>query len=830
MRNGTKKIEDIFPILSIEENGLMVTKNADVVIAFEITYPEIFKVTEVSYTQAFESLMSAVRSLGEDYLVHKQDFFFEDTYQANHSYNVTNDYIIAKNEENLEGRRFLDHKGFVYVILPASSPLSRDSTASALFRSHVVGKQLTKKKRVSGFREKVKSFSSSINQSRVMSVRQLNRSEIVGEKNKPGLLNHYFSLSFTDNNLHDISTARYLTIAENNTTTFVINDLDQFPADLEPIVSFRDFSTDRTKVPASYGLAFGLKIPFNHVYNQILYIPKQNDLATKKVAETKRHFSFSSWSRDNMYAYEQKTAFVDEMKLGSTAVHAHFNIVVFHQDKEMLEAYRDSVSASIQNMGFLSKIANTYAEQLYWSCIPGNASELGFDNFATCLLDNAVALWNLESNYRNSPLQTHGVLLTDRFGTPRLVDLFYQPLKDRKINNRNFTVVGPSGSGKSFTMNNIVFYLLTSGSHVTIVDIGNSYKRLGEIMNAKYIEHTDENPISLNPFYIEPSQAGNTELNEEFKQVITKILFLLFKTDGDAITKSEEVTVYNMVSEYYQFIENARSENKVIRPCFNTFYEFVRDQYKSIFEEAGGRAEKEFDLNNFLYVTNPFYDTGQYGFLLNGTDDSDLSKHPFVIYELDNIKEHPILLPIVTLMITNTYVTKLFGVRGILKVLIIEEAWRAVSSDFFANFLLWAFKTARKHLGSIGVVTQEIEDLLKSQIIKDAIVQNTDIKLILDIRKYLEQADQVLSLFKIAKDNVPQIFSINRPLPDVERGDYRELAVILGDECTVYGTEVSRASYGLYTTEATEVDQIKSISEKYNISLKEAAIEWAESN
>lgn len=827
MGNRTKKIEDIFPILSVEENGLIVSKNGDIVLAFEIVYPEIFKVTETSYKQAFESLMSAVKNLGEDYLVHKQDFFFEDTYKADHSYNTTNDYIISKNEENLQGRRFVDHKGYVYVILPSSSPLSRDSTASSLFRSNVVGKKLTKKKRLSGFREKVKSFSSSINQSRVLSVRQLNRDKIVGEKNKPGLLSHYFTLSFTDSNLHDISSATYLTIAEKKTTTFVINDLDQYPADLEPIVSFRDFSTDRTKVPASYGLAFGLKIPFNHVYNQILYIPKQNDLSTQKVAETKRHFSFSSWSRDNTYAFEQKTAFVDEMKLGSTAVHAHFNIVVFHEDGEMIQEYRDSVSASIQNMGFLSKIANTYAEQLYWSCIPGNASELGYDNFATCLLDNAIALWNLESNYRKSPFQTHGILLTDRFGTPRLVDMFYQPLKDRRINNRNFTVVGPSGSGKSFTMNNIVFYLLSGGSHVTIVDIGNSYKRLGEIMNAKYIEHTDQNPISLNPFYMDDSH-GNAELNEEFKQVITQILFLLFKTEGDAITKSESVTVYNMVSEYYLFIEKSRINNTVIRPCFNTFYEFIKDEYRDIFKTAGGRVEKEFDIDNFLYVTNPFYRGGQYDFLLNGSDDTDLSKYPFVIYELDNIKDHPILLPIVTLMITNTYVTKLFGVRGILKVLIIEEAWRAVSSDFFANFLLWAFKTARKHLGSIGVVTQEIEDLLKSEVIKDAIVQNTDIKIILDIRKYLEQADQVLNLFKIAKDNIPQIFSINRPLPDVERGDYRELALILGDECTVYGTEVSRVGYALYTTEATEVDQIKEISEQQQISLKEAAIQWAE--
>ena len=547
--------------------------------------------------------------------------------------------------------------------------------------------------------------------------------------------------------------------------------------------------------------------------------------------EIKRHFAFSAYSSDNAFSVRQKTDFLDTLKGEATlAVLVHYNIQTFNNSSEQLEEQKDIVSAAIQSTGFISKVATTYGEQLYWSCIPGNTAELGNDMLATVFLDNAVALWNLETDYKQSPYQNSGILMTDRFGSPRLVDIFHQPMKDNLISNRNFVVVGPSGSGKSFTMNNMLYYLLSSRAHVTIVDIGHSYKRMGEIMGARYITHSETEPIRLNPFYFKVDEYGFdrgkvSELKEEFKQVITQILFILYKKDGDTISKAEEVTIFNMVTEYYNYLDRRRN----IRPCFNSFYDYAKDVYPDHFEKTGGRNGVEFDLDAFYYVLRPFYKGGQYDYLLNAEDDIDYSEEPFVIYELDNIKDHPILLPVVTLMITNTYVTKLFGLRGVLKILVIEEAWRAVSSDFFATFLLWAFKTARKHFGAIGVVTQEIEDLLKSPIIKDAIVQNTDIKILMDLSRYLQQAEDVLKLFKINQANLPQIFSINKSMVGNDRGQFRELALILGNTCKVYGVEVSKYGAALFTTEPTEVDEIKRLAAEKEISQMDAALEWAES-
>lgn len=821
-----KTVEEIQPIASVDSKGIIYTKNGDLGVAFEITFPEIFCVSEHNYQLCFETLLQAVKNLGEGYIIHKQDFFIEDKYEPDLSYNTSNDFIIAQNELKFKDRPFTNHKAYIYVILPSSNPMKRDSLTSAIFRRHLVPKTISDTNIIADFWQKVKSFQSSINQAKIFGIRQLKGEEFVGSKKKDGLLNYYFSMAFGDKNLYDLSSNDgVFRVGNKQSYTFVINDLEQYPHELPPIVSYRDYSTDRTKMPASYGLAFGLNLQFNHIYNQILYIPKQNDLKTKMMADAKRAFSFSRWSRDNTYAVEQKTMIVDTLTTGaSLAVYAHFNIQIFHESKQILEQYKNEVSSAIQNTGFIAKMATTHAEQLYWSCIPCNAVEIGKDNFATCLLDNALALWNVETNYKQSAWQNGGMLLTDRFGIPRIVDLFFEPLKRKLIFNRNFTVIGPSGSGKSFTMNNMIYYLLMNGSHITIIDIGHSYKRLCEIVGGKYLTHSTENPIQLNPFYMElDPMADRIKLEQEFKQVIVDLLSVLYKNSGDTITKSEEVTLLAMVTEFYKYIQ----KQKEIYPCFDTFYEYIQSNFRQTFEDLGGRNGKEFDLDQFLYVLKPFYKDGEYGYLLNSKEQVDFSQEPFVVYELDNIKDDPILLPVITLVITNTYVTKLMGVKGTLKMLVIEEAWRAVSNQFFANFLLWAFKTVRKHFGSLGVVTQEIEDLKKSEIIKDAIIQNTDIKILLDLRNYKNEQDFVLQMFKLSDEHLPQIFSINKRLP-IQRGNFNEMAIKLGTELKVYGVEVSPYAYALYTTEPTEVDRIKAIAEEKNIPQKDAAILWAE--
>ena len=74
---------------------------------------------------------------------------------------------------------------------------------------------------------------------------------------------------------------------------------------------------------------------------------------------------------------------------------------------------------------------------------------------------------------------------------------------------------------------------------------------------------------------------------------------------------------------------------------FNTFYEFVRDEYTEILTSKKVR-EKDFDVANFLNVLEPYYRGGEYDYLLNSEKQMDLLNKRFIVFELDNIKDNKV--------------------------------------------------------------------------------------------------------------------------------------------------------------------------------------------
>ncbi len=598
-------INEIFPILSVGEDGLITSKNGDLTYAFAIDYPEIFCIATKDYIDAFETIIMACKNIGEGYLIHKQDFFFKENYEPNMSYNVNNDYVIAQNEYNFLDRQVINHKGYIYLTLPGSDVNARSSTASSLFKSRLVPSKVIQKDTLVQFNERIINFTSTINKIKNLGLKKLNYEQIVGSQTQAGILNYYFTLNFNDLSIYDITNNNNsLQIAGQDFTTFVINSLDQYPSTLEGLDSYMDYNTDAAKMPMSFGNRFGINMQFNHILNSIIYVPFQQKIKNDLTADAKRQNSFSDWSSDNAYGRDQKLSMLATLTDGSTiVVKTHTNIQLFEKNTHELEKNKNAVSAAIQNAGFVSKVATTYSEQIFWSCIPGNAAEIGKDNLASTYVDNAIALWNLESNYKDSMYQNNGLLLTDRFGRPVIVDPFFEPVRKSLIYNRNFTVVGPSGSGKSFTMNNMVYYLLNNGVHVTIIDIGHSYRRLGEIMGAKYITHEDHNPISLNPFFI-PEGA---ELTEEYKEVLVKLILTLYKKDTDSVSKSDDVTIFLIISEYYKYA----AEQQGFIYNFNSLFEFIKIEFAERFKSIGG-TDKEFDINTLLYNLTPFYKGGPY--------------------------------------------------------------------------------------------------------------------------------------------------------------------------------------------------------------------------
>jgi len=360
-------------------------------------------------------------------------------------------------------------------------------------------------------------------------------------------------------------------------------------------------------------------------------------------------------------------------------------------------------------------------------------------------------------------------------------------------------------------MNHLLHSYLQQGAHCVVVDVGHSYSGLCELVDGYYFTYSEENPIKFNPFYLPPGEILDTEKKESIKT----LLVALWKQNDESFRRSEYVAISNALQSYYMYLEHHQD----VFACFDSFYEFLQTEFiKEL--EADHVKDRDFDMHNFLYVLRPFYKGGEFDYLLNAKENLDVLNQPFVVIELDNIKDHPILFQIVTLITMELFISKMRKLKGVRKVIVIEEAWKAIAKGGMAEFMKYLYKTVRKHFGEAITVTQEIDDIISSPIVKEAIINNADCKIILDMKKFQNKFGSIQALLGMTDKGRDLVLSINKANDPAYR--YRELYIELGGFLMqVYRYEPSPAEYYVFTTEQSEKVKVQQYTEKYG-SIKKA--------
>lgn len=475
---------------------------------------------------------------------------------------------------------------------------------------------------------------------------------------------------------------------------------------------------------------------------------------------------------------------------------------------------RNLVSSAMAQLDAVAKQETDGQAQIWFAGLPGNEADFPMNDTFDTFLEQATCFFNLESNYRSS-VSPFGIRLGDRLtGRPVHVDISDEPISLGYATNRNKFILGPSGSGKSFFTNHMVRSYYEQGAHVVLVDVGHSYKGLCDLVGGYYFTYSESDPIRFNPFFLGEGDVLDTEKKESIKT----LLLALWKKDDEHFRRSEYVALSNALTLYFEHLD-ARAD---IFPCFNTFYEFLQSEYVEVLA-ASKVKEKDFDVDNFLYVLNPYYRGGEFDFLLNATENLDLLQTPFIVIELDNIKDHPILFPVTTLILMEMFISKMRKLKGVRKVLLIEECWKAIAKDGMAEYIKYLFKTVRKHFGEAIVVTQEVEDIISSPIVKQAIINNSDCKILLDQSKYQNKFDQIQELLGLTDKERAQVLSMNKA--NDPRRKYKEVFISIGGQLSkVYRTEVSLEEYLAYTTEEREKVQVQEYSLRYGSMQKGIAV------
>lgn len=572
---------------------------------------------------------------------------------------------------------------------------------------------------------------------------------------------------------------------------------------------YERMSTDRSDCRLSFAAPVGLLLSCNHIYSQYVFIDDAQEILQMMEKNSRNMLSLSKYSRSNAVNREWTEMYLDEAHTkGVLPVRCHCNVIAWAEDAEEFRRIRNDTGSQLAMMECTPRYNTIDTPVIYWAGIPGNAGDFPSEESFYTFLEQAVCLFAGETNYRSSP-SPFGIRLADRQnGIPVHVDISDLPMKRGIITNRNKFILGPSGSGKSFFTNHLVRQYYEQGAHILLVDTGNSYQGLCRMIHDRtngkdgiYITYEEDNPISFNPFYTE---SGKFDV--EKRDSINTLILTLWKREDESPKRSEEVALSGAVNAYIRKI----SENRNIRPDFNGFYEFVADDYRRMIEEKKVR-EKDFDIDGFLNVLEPFYRGGDYDFLLNSDKELDLTGKRFIVFELDNISSNKVLLPVVTLIIMETFIAKMRRLKGIRKMILIEECWKALMSANMSEYIKYLFKTVRKYFGEAVVVTQEVDDIISSPIVKEAIINNSDCKILLDQRKYINKFEHIQRLLGLTEKEKGQILSINQA--NHPGRFYREVWIGLGGTCSaVYATEVSEEEYFTFTTEESEKLEVQRIA------------------
>ena len=772
-----KKIfQDIyFSVEDVDGIGVLYTKTGEYSAILKLENPVQKYSANIDNYYEFTNLLTALaQTLGEGYAIHKQDVFIKKKF-----HDETND-----NHEFLSESYFRYFTGRTYTDVQTYLIITQENKKSRLFSFD--------SKKWRDFLVKIRKVKDQLKDSGVDST-------YLDGATARDYVDRYFSMNFTGK---IVSMTNFkvddesISMGNKRCKVYSLVDVDciNLPGVIRP---YTNIEVNNTSMPVDLvSLVDNIPVAETVIYNQMLFMPNQKRELSLLDKKKNRHASMPNPS--NLIAVEDIKKVQDVIaRENKQLVYAHFNLVVSVPIDEDIQKCTNHLENSFGRMGIhISKRAYNQLE-LFVNSFPGNCYGMNpdYDRFLT-LSDAATCLMYKEhiQHSEDTPLK---VYYTDRQGVPVAIDISGKEGKNKITDNSNFFILGPSGSGKSFFTNSMVRQLWEQNTDVVLVDTGNSYEGLCDYVNGKYISYTEEHPITMNPFAIK-----REELNIEKIGFLKNLIMLIWKGTNGRITKTEDHLIEDVITEYYD--AHFRT-GKVKELSFNTFYEYSTARIPEIVRDNNLEG---IDLATYNYLLKDFYKGGNHELTLNENLDTALFDETFIVFEIDSIKDDPLLFPLVTLIIMDVFIQKM-RIKKNRKVLVIEEAWKAIASPMMAEYIKYLYKTARKFWASVGVVTQEIQDIVGSPIVKEAIINNSDVIMLLDQSKFKERFDEIKAILGLTDVDCRKIFTINRLENKEGRSFFREVFIRRGQNAAVFGVEDPHECYMTYTTERAEKEALK---------------------
>ena len=804
MPSGTLNLQQCLPVALVAD-GAIIARDGAVTVGWELLPPEEHSLTQEQYDTATTLMASAFRGLPEWTMVHKQDIYRKRHYHSEPSGHFLDDCFSA----HFEGREYLQHtQYFWFTFNPAMGGRAgalkgtlQGAASGIRYRSpEMKGLQ----GRLHQFVSRCTEFMATVSSAAGCHSRRLGSEDLEGVPGgADGVIEEYKRWFGGPMDATDIiqTDGTYLDRDSRRLFTHSFARTDDLPGEVSNTLKVRALSCAEADILLSSASPIGAGLGHEHIVNMYWLLPSQQHALRELDRRRKNMTSMSKGSAENTVNAEGIARFIDMIHAESTvAVYTHMNILSWGPREEEL-AIRGATGAALSAMGLTGKLNTVDAPQLWIAGFPGAAMEIGEDNLFIAELEQAMCLSISESFARDFP--GGNLRITDRHRhTPVVLDTQEAAFAAKLIENYNAFILGPSGSGKSFFTAWYVRNCYDGGQHVFIVDKGGSYEGLCAVIREEsggrdgvYYTWSTEHPYAFNPM------TGCRGWKEETDAVsgmsfFVSLLKIIWTPRGGWDSASDAV-LFRIIWDFLDALSPEGDD-----PVFEDFLRFVREEVRPRILREGGTAEPYvvggvevtpavFDIRSLCIALDPYGESGRFGAVLNDPHPADIVNSRFVVFEVDAVSEmDPTLYAICTFCIIHAFERKMRSDASTFRLLFIEEAWQAIATEGTADYLRGLWKTARKYHTSATVVTQQVSDIISSPVVKDAILNNSPVKILLDQRSNAASMGDISSLLGLSPIDQALVRSVGRDLPEDAR--YREVFISLGGKRSgVYALEVS---------------------------------------
>lgn len=804
---GEVFFEDSINIESIE-NNMMFFEDGRISVGFELFLPDAESLSDADLSHMNDQLTNIVGQLPAWTAVHKQGIW---SFSDNVLKSVKQDgFFTKKRTEFYNERKMLKCKTYLYLCYNFNNAGLKNPMSNS-FSSKIIPKNVFEniEQDIKSVVDATKSFINQFNSLKGVKMKLLKTKDLFDRVYEYYNMEYGKEMSRFENNI-DNSSANEVVIGPNVASFVTLTDIGETVYICKP-------NSRNSITPMTWGC--GTEIYEPHIVNEVVVVGDTEKMLGKIDRKRKMINSLGQIvSQDNVVSNQMLEMFTGDLrKEGKKLAYMHHNVMLFSTDRKKLSNSIDQAKSIYNKMNSsLGTSSSHNAGQYFFTFSPGRAGDV--TDTMIMPVDQALCFMDLTSKRQSD---NDGIIMSDRELEPVLVDFWHE-----KLQSKNRIVIGPTGSGKSYAMNNLICQEYEQGVDVTIIDVGGSYKNIVEALKGKYYEYDVDNPIAFNPFLIPKNEDGIFHLSENKLVFLTSLINILWKDDGTIMNKEETAVLHELFEKYY---EKANKEN-IATPRMDSFIEFVKEYVIENKKKEGFQVKlKKFDFDSLSLVLQRFI-SGKYAKILNADEDESISQYRLVCFDMASIKSDPILYPIVALVIVELVLDKIRTMPDVRKEIIMDEAWSMLAggttesegTNQMAEFIENLFRTVRKNMGSVSIITQSVVEL-KASPVGEAIKNNAAIKILLDHSSQPSQVDVIKSYFGMTSSQTELFRNLRK-----QGNSWREMYIQFEEEARVYALEVDPHANAAFSSRSEDRLRIKQLKKEYDGNVEHAINQFVE--